>query len=227
MAFGKKKTQLVIPPPNKARAIVNIGGEFLVTHKFSQKSRDEILGRQQGTARNKRGARNPEAEYEAARYIDAKGRDCIPAAAFRRSMIDAAAFVDGLAKTQIRGLVFVISDIRGADGRWLVPLKFERRFMHEDVIRLPNGHADMRYRPAYENWSVELTIEYDPDILTAEQVHHLVQRAGCSIGVGEGRAQKGGDWGSFDILDVVRKRAAKPTRSKKAPSNGARAELQA
>lgn len=215
MAFGKsKKTQLVIPPPNRQRAIVTVGGEFLVLHRFDEKSRRQIEEKQRGAAANKRGARDPEGEYNAARYVDAKGRDCLMAAAFRRAMIDAASFIENIAKTQIRGAVFIIGDSRAKDGRWLIPLKYTRRFMHEDVVRLSTGVADLRYRPAYENWSVDLTVEYDPDILSAEQIHHLLQRAGFSIGVGEGRAQKGGDWGAFELKNVARKRLGKPRTTK-------------
>ena len=204
-----QKTQLKVPPPNKARAVITVGGEFLVLNRFTEKAKAEMLGAQMKVARNKKEARDPEAEYEAARYIDKKGRDCIMAASFRRAMIDAATFIEGVAKTQIRGAVFIIGDSRAPDGRWLIPLKFKRRFMHEDVVRLKNGTPMVRFRPAFEDWSVDLVVEYDPDIISAEQVHHLLQRAGFSIGVGEGRPQKGGDWGNFALLNVAKRRLRK------------------
>src|SRR5574342_218809 len=117
MAFGKKKTQLVIPPPRLARAQICIGGEMLVAHRFGSKARREIEEKQRGLARNKKGMRDPEAEYNDARYLDEKGRDCIPAAAVRRAITDAASFIDGITKVSIRGAVFVRGESRGEDGR--------------------------------------------------------------------------------------------------------------
>lgn len=204
-ARKSSKKELVIPPQRKEVVKVVVGGPILVIHRFSDKAKREMLEAQTNAARNKKEPRNPEAEYNAARYTDSKDRDCARADAFKKAMIHAASFVAGVTKVQIRGSVFVRAKHRDEDGVGLVLLKYKRRYMREDPVRLPNGNADLRYRPCYIDWSTELEIEFDPDALSKEQVHHLVQRAGFSVGVHEHRPQKDGEWGRFEILNATTK----------------------
>lgn len=211
MPRGAKKEQkeLVIPPQRIEVVKIVVGGPILVTHRFSEKSKREMLQRQQKGAQNKKEDRNPEQEYNAARYRDTKDRDGARADAFKKAMINAASFIAGVTKVQIRGAVFIKAESYDEDGIGLVLLKYKKRFMREDPVRLPNGNADLRYRPCYVDWSAELVIEFDPDALSKEQVHHLVQRAGFAVGVHEHRPQKDGEWGRFEILNATTKRLKK------------------
>jgi len=78
-------------------------------------------------------------------------------------------------------------------------------------VRLESGVADLRNRPRYDNWAIELTIEYDADMLSANDVGALLARAGLQVGIGELRPQApnsfGGDCGMFTVKTAKRLRA--------------------
>ena len=216
MAAAKKKmTELVIPKQKIITFPVYIGGELLVVHQFSEKARREIRDKQGQKARSAKGVRDPHTEFVGSKYVDAKKLwEGLPCAAVRRSIIDAASFVDGVTKVQLRGAVFVETEGRTLDGMNIFPVCTQdgSGVFREDVVRLPTGSADLRYRCGYENWAAKLTLQVDPDILSAEQVHHLLERAGFSIGLCEARPQKSGDWGQFKLITEGEFKKYKPVK---------------
>jgi len=221
---AKKKTavEIHIPKQRIERFDIWVGvigttgedtGSLLVVHQFSEKARSEIRDRQGQKAKGPRGVRLPHSEFVCSKYVDAKTlMEGLPCAAFRRAIIDAASFVSGVTKVELRGSVFVQADGRTLDGLNIVKVytttgtaKFR-----EDVVRLPTGSADLRYRSSYENWGAKLTLTIDPDIISAEQVHHLVERAGFSVGLCESRPQKSGEWGQFKLISEAQFKKLKP-----------------
>ena len=170
----------------------NLEGDasVLVTHKWSEKAKKEMRDKQQKKVRGPRAAKDPEAECEAARYLDSEGRDCLPAIAFKKAIVDAASFSDDATKVILRGSVFVIGE--------LVVIDYEKREMREDVVRVQMS-SDLRYRPEYTGWKVKLPVQYDASQLSIDQLVNFVARAGFSIGVGEHRPQKNGQNGRFKI----------------------------
>lgn len=216
MAARKKATAqtLVIPKQRIEEITIYVGGENLCVHRFGFKARQEILDRQQGRAMTKKEARNPYAEYLQSKYVErTKGWDGVPCAAFRRGIIDAASFVEGVTKVHLRGAVFVDREGVDFDGLNIIPIRAESEEMRQDVVRLPNNSADLRYRAYYLNWAVKLPVRLDPDIITAEQLHHLVERSGFSIGLCEARPQKSGEWGQYEIITEQQYNKLKPIKT--------------
>ena len=54
-------------------------------------------------------------------------------------------------------------------------------------------------RNAFEDWSVELIIQYNKQNLSAEQIINVLNWAGFHIGVGGFRKEKTGNFGSFHV----------------------------
>lgn len=84
----------------------------------------------------------------------------------------------------------------------LLPIKYEKLVMREDVVRVgkfPNKTADIRHRPAYLNWSIDLELEYNAHVFNASQLFNLATLAGFHIGVGEWRPEKKGQHGRFEV----------------------------
>jgi hypothetical protein len=203
MAAAKKATAktLHIPKQRIEKITIYVGGDNLCVHRFGFKARQEILDKQLGKARRKKEVRNPHAEYIASKYVDTTNFwDGVPCAAFRRGIIDAASFVEGVTKVHLRGAVFIDPEGRDADDLNIIPIRASSEVMRQDVVRLPNNSADLRFRAYYVNWAVKLNIRLDPDIITPEQLHHLVERSGFSIGLCEARPQKSGEWGQYGIV---------------------------
>jgi len=170
-----------------------MGESPLVSHQWSEKAKKMIRDKQQKKARAAKEAKDPEAEFNAARYLDADGRDCVLAKAFKGAIVSAARFDEDWKMTVLRGAIFVEGD--------LLPLEYERMENIEDVVRVQNS-ADLRYRPYYFGWSTVLTISYNKSVISEEQVVDLIKQAGFAVGVGEGRPEKDGQNGRFEVVKV-------------------------
>lgn len=175
-----------------------VGISPLVTKPLSEKTRESIAKKQEGIIQPKKGARKPEEEYEASRYVDSEGRDCFPARNFKKALVSAYDGTEGITRMSVTKYVYVLGD--------LLPLKYKRRVKRMDWGRnnqrgIPGtGPAVPIYRMEYQDWSVDLTIEYDANQFSADEIVGLLRLAGRYGGIGEMRPQKTGlDFGRFDI----------------------------
>lgn len=191
-AMKAKGDEVKITVPNIQVGVITAkvaGTQPLIMHAWDTKSKRQIEEKQQKKANRTREARNPDAEWNAARYLDSKGRDCIPARHFKNAMVEAATFLPDVTKKLIKGAIYVQGDLIPIEydgvraGRSIVPHK------REDMVRIGgmSKTADIRYRPMYPNWTVSVTIEFDTSAFSAEQVVNLLNRAGFNVGVGEWR----------------------------------------
>lgn len=71
--------------------------------------------------------------------------------------------------------------------------------MREDVVRVGNGGADLRYRPQFLEWSTTLQVTYVTSALTRGSLLSLLDAGGMGVGVGEWRPEKRGDFGTYTI----------------------------
>ena len=71
--------------------------------------------------------------------------------------------------------------------------------MRDDMVRVSNGAADIRYRPEFTKWSANITVTYNEAMISAEQIVNLINAGGFGTGVGENRAERGGNWGMFHV----------------------------
>lgn len=188
-----------ISPPNiQVITLPIVGKTPLIVHRFDEKARQEMLDNQTKKAKKAKEAKDPEACYMRSRYIMEDGRDGFPAVGFKAAAVRAAKLVAGITMTDARQMFFVVGDGRTPTGEECVAIKGEPT-MREDVCRVSNGNPDLRYRAEYRDWSVDLTIEYDADVVSAEIIVNLMARAGFSVGVGEWRPEKSGRNGTFEI----------------------------
>ena len=209
--MAKKKDQKgakSIHIPAIRRSVVKlrlVGMSPLVTHNWSEKAKSEMRAKQQGKARRKKDPKDPDAEFDAARYRLEDGRDGFPAVGIRKAIIGAARYVDGLTLVETRGSVFVNL------GQELVPIEAPAPAMREDMVRVGGrgpgtGTADLRYRPEYWPWQIPIEVMFMG--LTPEQVVNLVKLAGVHVGIGEWRPEKDGQWGMFDVRTDAEEAAA-------------------
>lgn len=190
--------QAITVRPVKIEAVkVKIeGASPLITHKWSEKAKRIMLERQQGGKRSRlRDIRNPEEEFEAARYKMADGNDGIPAVALKAAIVSAADKDLGIPKTRVQKSIFVVPD----DGSDLLRIVGPAPVMREDMVRIGMGSGDLRYRPCYWPWAIEPTIQYDTDLMSLEMLANLITRAGFGVGLCEWRPSNGGDYGRFTL----------------------------
>lgn len=204
--MAKASVKVEIQPPNFKSVTLRCEGTApLMVHKFSEKMRKQMEEKQ--TAENKvtkkREPKDYNAEFEGAKYLSTKGWEGIPAIMLRGAMIAACRYTAGLTMTHAKGAFFIKADGRDKiDGTPLI--KIEGKSEHDKrPVRLESGVADIRNRPRYDDWAVEVTIEFDADLLSANDVANLLARAGAQVGIGELRPQSrdsfGGDFGTWAV----------------------------
>lgn len=173
--------------------------------RFSEKARNQMKAKMEAGSTAKRGqraARDFEADYHAAMHLTAEGRNGIPASAFRNAAIDACRMV-GYPMTKAKCSVFIVADdIDAMDGQPLVYIEGEPEST-EMPVRNESGVADIRVRPMWRVWAVDLRVRFDTEQFKPEEVANLLLRAGLQVGIGEGRPfskkSNGLGYGTFTI----------------------------
>jgi len=212
MAFQSKTEGIaVVHPANIIRAVFQIRGTApFVQNKFSAKQKALMMENMATpkAAQKAKSARKPrdyDADFKNAQHVSTAGWNGIPCPAFRAAMIDACRAA-GLVMTKAKMSVFVIPDGFDVDEgtplvRIISPTPPERL---ESLVRNDNGGADIHIRPMWRDWSANVTVEFDADMITVESVVNLLDRAGRQVGVGEGRPfsknSVGQGWGTFTVV---------------------------
>lgn len=178
-------------------------GSPLVIHAFADKAKEEIRQKQQKKAKKAKAERKPEEEFEAAKYVDDRGRECAPITAIKKALISAATAFDDLTKVGLRQALFVDSVVN--PGAPLVPIEsrdgsFAKGIMREDAVTIGINTRGLTYRPAYPDWQLRVRIEYNPRLVSREQLLALVDQAGWGVGICEGRPERSSalGWGRFE-----------------------------
>ena len=152
----------------------------------------------------KREARDFEADFEGAKHISTEGWVGVPASAIRTACIDVCRMV-GFKMTLAKMSIFVVADgIDKIDGQPLVKLIYKGEPEKTEMpVRNQTGVADIRVRPMWRTWKLNITVRFDADQFTAEDVANLIARAGEQCGIGEGRPyskeSNGLGYGTFRI----------------------------
>lgn len=202
-----------ITPPRMNTLVVSIKGTApLMIAKFSAKAQNKIKADQEaGSAaktKKNRAARDFTADVEAARHISTEGWDGLNASAFRNAMIDACRAA-GFVMTKAKLAIFCIAEgVDREDGAPLVRIKSPKPFETSIMpVRNSNGGMDLRARPRWPEWEMDVKLRHDLDILSVDDVVNLMLRVGMQVGVGEGRPYgregNGMGLGLFDIVQVV------------------------
>lgn len=203
-----------------------VGDSPLIVHKWSHKAKEEMLGKQMKKASKGKEAKVPAKDFVDSLYwldengnllttqyeipvelenvtndtspeeiyeVIMKGRFGFPACAFKASAIDAGYQQGVIAKkTTARGAFHILEEYAVIEG---IPE------MREDMVQIGgiSKVADIRYRPMFRTWSTTLTIKYNKNAITPEQIINLMNYGGFANGVGEWRPSRDGSFGTFHV----------------------------
>jgi hypothetical protein len=194
MGFGSKE-KVAITPPNMRQARFRIVGTApLVQNKFSQRVLEGMAGAQaagpSAEKKAKREAKDFDRCAKEATHIASAGWAGIPASAFRAGLISTCRLLR-FPMTLAKLSVFVVADGYERDRFGVQPLvkitkgKPKRT---DFAVRNATGVADIRPRPMWtEGWEAVVTIRFDADQFTLEDVTNLLARMGEQVGIGAGR----------------------------------------
>ena len=146
---------------------------------------------------------NIEVDYETIlkpiRFEDCSAMHGVACAGIRAGMVRAARSL-GAVMTDTRCNIRVESPY----GNYL-PITFETLVSGEDPVKVGNNKTDLRYRPYYTGWSLEVAITHSSDIIGIEELTQLLRQAGKFVGLGEWRNETDGQYGAYDVdLKTIR-----------------------
>ena len=200
------QTSVQIKPANIQQAVFKIKGTApYVQARFSAKAmqamKEKMLAGSTAKGKKVREARNFDDDFEQAKHISEQGWVGIPASSFRQAIISACRLV-GFRMTLAKLSVFVAADgFDRVDGIPLIKLQAPEPERTEMAVRNATGVADIRVRPMWREWAADVTVSYDADQFTLQDVTNLMQRVGMQVGIGEGRPDSrdsaGLGWGTF------------------------------
>jgi hypothetical protein len=216
---GKKagktvEERVTIPSLKIGQATLTIVGETeLCTNRFPEKSIQQILDTHMKKPKQGREAKVPENDFLGSLYVidgkepklQKKGERTyavgatfgIPGNALKLASVAACRQDLGIPMTKARGTFHVVGYylpiLDAKTGKPAVP------YMRQDVVRLPNGAPDIRFRGSFENWKIEVPVEFNTRVITLEEIANLLNTAGFSVGLSEWRPEKGGSFGRFRV----------------------------
>ena len=210
-----EENQLIQIPEIKIKEakITLVGDSPLLIHKFSEKARMEILNKQMKKAKTAKEAKRPFAEFvqnlhwitpmpEVEGTTDEELKEIFekalkdgakfgfPTVGIKQSAISAA-YRGGLAKNKVslQGAFHIKGELAEITGELS---------MREDYCKIPMAGADIVYRGEFkEGWKSTITVSYDEGVISLEQVIQMINLGGFSVGIGDWRVEKGGNFGMF------------------------------
>lgn len=227
MAAGKKEKGIIeIKPIRVSKAQITIVGDTpLIIHNWSEKAKKEMLDSQTKNKKEKKAKdiRDPFAEFMDALYwITPKPEESTPEA-FEEAVRNGAKF--GFPMTAIKqaalsacyraGLIpnqtgmkcaFYLNAVDGINpgsGTELAVIESdEPPVLREDMVKIGGIQkvADLRYRPAFMNWKIRMTISLiEVGTFTMESIVNAINMGGFMNGIGEWRMERDGDFGRFHV----------------------------
>lgn len=207
---GEMIRNLVIAAPNFQSIQFGIMGTApLVMHKFSEKSKDDMRKALAGTPGARGKKKEPKDLNESliqAIHYSRDGWIGVPASAFRAAAISACRIV-GFKMTLAKLGIFIRPDGFDRDeGSPLVKLNGEYHAADHVVKNANSGGSSIVRRPMWDDWSMEVIVDYDGDMFSSGDLTNLFHRVGLQVGLLEGRpdssASAGMGWGTFRVVTV-------------------------
>jgi len=212
---GGEIKQIVIPRIKRhvVRFEIVGMGESLISNPFSERSRKQMFDTQTGKAKGPKEDRDPWVNFcDSLNWITERPKKPtqedidnskfgFPQMGIKAAGVRACGFIDGVTMTTAGGTFFT------PPGMALI--KSGPPTMREDCVRNSGigRKADLRYRAEFKEWSIDVEIDYNANLLNAEQIMNIYYNAGYSVGIGDWRPQlkNGGPHGRFKVnMDTFR-----------------------
>jgi hypothetical protein len=187
----------------KSEVNIDIEGTSpLITHRFSDRIKAEMLATQMKKPKPKREKRDPDKEYKESLYPleNNEGRYGFPVMGIKNAMVRAGKKGLDIPMTDLR-VAFQVKPREGEESTQLLEIDGEPR-KREDIIKLQGKSADLRYRAEFPKWRMTIHMVFNPSIISAEQLTYLLHLAGWSVGIGDWRPEKSGNFGTFKVKDM-------------------------
>jgi hypothetical protein len=210
--MASKSQKLDLPPLKLAHAeLAIIGDTPLIVHAWSQKAKEQMLLQQMKLPRS-RDPKDPVDAFLRSMYRTDTNHYGIPAVGVKNAMVTACTSVEGITKTAARQAFIIVGErgkTKAAFADLFSPQDLVRLLspnpptLREDMVRLAGigNTADLRYRAEFWPWACKLTIRYNQNVLSIDQLANLLNTAGFGVGLCEWRPERDGQSGTFHVGD--------------------------
>lgn len=123
----------------------------------------------------------------------------LPLGAIRKSIVTAGGRFSRNTKTGLSGIFQLVGGVSTSSST-VYPIHGPEPKLDSRPVNPQGGSQMTAHRPIWDpGWSVKIVIRFDSTLIKFDQIINLVRRAGCSVGVGCMRVEKGYDYGTFDV----------------------------
>lgn len=167
----------------------------LIMHNFDQKSVEEILMKQAGMPVEQK-PKIPRECIERATTRNANGVPAILPSAFKKATLSGATGLQMAKGLKLRSRLWIMGQS--------IPISYESKQDRMDTVKVGPWNSrttDIRFRPQFNGVTCNIAVKC-PAGITQEMLITILERGGDS-GVGEWRPQKGGNFGTYEIDDVI------------------------
>jgi hypothetical protein len=200
-------TTVTLPPLQIETVNVTLIGDTpLIVHRWSEKAKKQMLDKQMKKASAGKEAKDPERDFRESLYVLEDGTYGFPIIGFKAAAVTACTSIGSMTKVAARQAFHV-------DGEFAV-IEGDEPQMREDMVRVGMGTADIRYRGEFKNWWTTISVKFNANVMSAEQILNLMQTAGFAVGVGEWRPEKDGQYGRFHVASAAEMKAINDIRNK-------------
>ena len=187
--------QVVIAPLRLGEITLKCTGKSpFMQQRFSEKARKQVqmshIDGKASKSKKKREPRDFKKEWEGCMYKLEDGSFGIPAASFRNAAIESCRVADFKMTIAKRSIWVEHDGYDHINGTPLVKLNGNPEPFSDKCIlpvRNSTGVMDLRARPVWKKWHIDLRVKWDLDQFTTSDIVNLFNRAGLQNGVGEGR----------------------------------------
>lgn len=149
---------------------------------------------------NKGADPTPLEQAKARLYLYPSGLPYLPSNNLLRAIIDAGRFIKiGKRQLSTRDETIVTSFLSLVGMDYPIQSKEGWRVDARGIVNQANKARVMAYRPIFDDWSIDFTIDLDTREGRPDTARELVDRAGRAIGIGVMRPSRKGAYGQFKV----------------------------
>lgn len=198
---------LEIPTPRICKLKCRIGGDSLISNRMSDKAEQDFEDIYVTKVQSKpKGSlvppRKPEDEWEGSLHVINKSKKIygFPALGIKECIVRAFDG-SGIYMTIARRLFDVIPQhpYEGRKIPELVKIDYEHIEKRRDRVVMNGTTPSLAYRCQFINWTADLEIQFDADIISVNQLLPFIVKAGFSVGIGCWSKMKKGSHGLFSL----------------------------
>lgn len=161
----------------------------LIVNRFHEEAQQEATG----GVHTRKERPTPEQDATDRLYQNGEG-PYFPAENLRQSVIVAASRTKigrRAATTDVAAAIYIEPFALPLRGEWHVDSR-------PVVIPATRGRV-LRHRPMFDQWTIELTLQVDTDLIDAATVRKILDDAGNYVGIGDFRPARKGPYGRFRV----------------------------